>query len=54
MRTSIAAITFDCRNAGVERLLALGATKVHDKDEWGVNWTTLLDPEGNEFCVAEH
>ena len=42
------------RAAEVERLITLGATKVHDKDEWGVNWTTLTDPEGNEFCVAEH
>jgi predicted enzyme related to lactoylglutathione lyase len=38
----------------VERLLALGATRIHDKDEWGVRWTTLADPEGNEFCVAQH
>jgi len=34
--------------------IGLGATHVHDKDEWGVRWTTLLDPEGNEFCVATH
>lgn len=40
--------------AEVERLLGLGATHIHDKDEWGVQWTTLADPEGNEFCVAEH
>jgi predicted enzyme related to lactoylglutathione lyase len=44
----------DDRAAEVERLLALGATHVHDKDEYGVRWTTLADPEGNEFCVAEH
>lgn len=42
------------RAAEVERLVGLGATVVHDKDEWGVRWTTLTDPEGNEFCVAEH
>lgn len=36
------------------RLLSLGATKVHEKDEWGVQWTTFADPEGNEFCVAQH
>ena len=42
------------RAAEVERLVSLGATAVHDKDEWGVRWTTLSDPEGNEFCVAEH
>jgi len=44
----------DDREATVDRLLELGATRVHEKDEWGVNWTTLLDPEGNEFCVAQH
>lgn len=42
------------RAAEVERLVGLGATFIHDKDEWGVRWTTLSDPEGNEFCVAEH
>jgi len=42
------------RAAEVDRLVELGATVVHDKDEWGVRWTTLLDPEGNEFCVAAH
>lgn len=42
------------RAAEVERLVALGATVVHDKDEWGTRWTTLTDPEGNEFCVAAH
>ena len=37
------------RAAEVERLVALGASvhSVHDR------WTTLLDPEGNEFCVSE-
>lgn len=43
----------DCEST-VARLVELGATHVHDKDEWGVTWTTLLDPEGNEFCVASH
>lgn len=42
------------RAAEVERLVGLGATVVHDKDEWGTRWTTLTDPEGNEFCVATH
>ena len=40
--------------AEVERLVGLGATVVHEKDEWGVHWFTLQDPEGNEFCVAGH
>lgn len=41
------------RPAEVERLVALGATVVHEKDEWGIQWTTLTDPEGNEFCIAQ-
>jgi Glyoxalase-like domain len=36
----------------VARLVALGATLVADKDEWGHAWTVLQDPGGNEFCVA--
>lgn len=42
------------RPGEVDRLVELGATVIHDKDEWGVRWTTLSDPEGNEFCVAAH
>lgn len=42
------------RAAEVERLVGLGATVVHDRDEYGTRWTTLTDPEGNEFCVASH
>ena len=44
----------DDRAAEVERLVGLGATIVHDKNEYGMQWTTLADPEGNEFCVATH
>lgn len=43
----------DDRTAEVERLLGLGATKVGDYDEHGHRWSTLRDPEGNEFCVAD-
>ena len=38
----------------VERLLAAGATVVHDLRDHrgpGTGWVTLADPEGNEFCV---
>ncbi len=38
--------------AEVDRLIGLGAVRVHDKDEWGVQWTTLHDPKGHEFCVS--
>ena len=38
--------------AEVERLLALGATRV-DIGQGKVPWEVLADPEGNEFCVLE-
>jgi len=44
----------DDRAAEVERLVGLGATVVHEMHEYGMVWTTLADPEGNEFCVATH
>jgi hypothetical protein len=40
------------REAEVARLLGLGATRHSDHDENGFQWTTLLDVEGNEFCVV--
>lgn len=44
------------RQAEVDRLVGLGATFRWDVlDEFPhVRWTTLADPEGNLFCVAEH
>lgn len=40
------------RDAEVERVLALGATLHEDhRKADGSGWVTLLDPEGNEFCV---
>jgi predicted enzyme related to lactoylglutathione lyase len=36
----------------VARVIALGATHIHDKEEYGMRWTTLADPEGNEFCIG--
>lgn len=42
----------DDREAEVNRLVRLGATRLTDKDEWGTRWTVMQDPEGNEFCVA--
>jgi predicted enzyme related to lactoylglutathione lyase len=32
----------------------LGATFVHEKEEYGVHWVTMLDPESNEFCMGVH
>jgi hypothetical protein len=42
----------DDRTAEVIRLVSLGATEQAEHDEYGVTWTVLKDPEGNEFCVG--
>ena len=39
------------RDQEVERLLAHGATRADVGQGPDVSWTTLADPEGNEFCV---
>ena len=36
----------------IERLVALGATKVAHREGNGTSWTVMLDPEGNEFCIG--
>jgi hypothetical protein len=36
----------------VARLVGLGATRLGDFDEEGFQWSTLADPEGNEFDVV--
>jgi predicted enzyme related to lactoylglutathione lyase len=36
------------------QLEELGATFVHERNEYGLTWMTFQDPEGNEFCVASH
>jgi predicted enzyme related to lactoylglutathione lyase len=42
------------RHAEVERLVELGATVLGERgDPTGFVWTTLTDPEGNQFCVGE-
>ncbi|WP_028934539.1 VOC family protein [Pseudonocardia spinosispora] len=38
--------------AEVERVVALGARSIADREEGGFRWTTLADPEGNEFCLV--
>ncbi len=41
------------RDEEVERLLGLGATVFADhRTPEGAGWVTMLDPEGNEFCVC--
>jgi catechol 2,3-dioxygenase-like lactoylglutathione lyase family enzyme len=40
------------REEEVARLLGLGATQIADhRRPDGSGWVTLVDPEGNEFCV---
>jgi hypothetical protein len=41
----------DAMHAKADALEALGATRVGELDEPGGHWITMLDPEGNEFCI---
>jgi predicted enzyme related to lactoylglutathione lyase len=41
----------DDKEAEIERLIALGATRVDIGQGADVSWVVLADPEGNEFCV---
>jgi hypothetical protein len=41
----------DNRDAEVERLVGMGATKVDVGQGPEVTWVVLADPQGNEFCV---
>ena len=42
----------DGRDGEVDRLLALGATRLYEGHQGPHSWITMSDPEGNEFCVA--
>lgn len=42
----------DSLDKAVAHALELGATKLGDFDEGGFQWTTLADPEGNEFDIV--
>ncbi|MET0457995.1 MAG: VOC family protein [Ilumatobacteraceae bacterium] len=39
-------------DAEAARLVGAGASVVDTHREFGIYWTTLLDPEGNEFCIG--
>lgn len=47
-------IDFDAsdRSVEIDRLVALGATKISDHDEFVHSWTQMTDPVGNEFCIS--
>jgi predicted enzyme related to lactoylglutathione lyase len=48
-------VAADDREAEVARLVGLGATRhdTHTMAEYGVTWTVMHDPEGNEVCVGQ-
>ncbi len=35
-----------------EKLIARGATFLHDGQQGPHTWVTMADPEGNEFCIS--
>ena len=41
----------DDRDAEIQRLLAIGATRTDVGQDDSATWDVLADPEGNEFCV---
>lgn len=51
LHIDLAPHTSDDRVAEIERLLAMGATRVDVGQGADVTWDVLADPEGNEFCV---
>ena len=40
------------RDAQVERLQALDASRLYEGHQGPHSWITMRDPEGNEFCVS--
>jgi predicted enzyme related to lactoylglutathione lyase len=38
-------------DAEVERVVGLGARSLAQREEGAIRWTTMADPEGNEFCL---
>ena len=45
-------IAGDDREAEIERLVGLGASRLWEGQQGPHTWVTLADPEGNEFCVT--
>ena len=41
----------DDRDAEVDRICSLGATKIDICQSIEATWVVMADPEGNEFCV---
>lgn len=51
LHIDLAPHTSQDRDAEIDRLVELGATRVDVGQPGDVTWTVLADPEGNEFCV---
>ncbi|GAB2861288.1 VOC family protein [Myroides odoratimimus subsp. xuanwuensis] len=47
-------LSTDDLDAEVDRLLGAGATLVGRREMGDFHWVTLADPDGNQFCVAQH
>lgn len=43
----------DDREAEIERLIGLGATRGETHSMYGITWTVLQDVEGNELCIGQ-
>jgi len=41
------------RAAEVARVRGLGATEHATNQDYGLTWTVMTDPEGNEFCIVQ-
>ncbi|MGH1504255.1 MAG: VOC family protein [Acidimicrobiales bacterium] len=51
LHLDLAPHTSDDRDAEIERVLGLGATRVDVGQGTDVSWDVFADPEGNEFCI---
>ncbi len=41
-------------DAARAELLGAGATLVAERGDESFRWVTLADPQGNQFCIAQH
>jgi len=41
-------------DAAVSRVQELGGNKLRELNEYGIKWTVMADPDGNEFCLVQH
>lgn len=38
----------------VQRVQALGGQQLQEVRAYGIAWTVMADPDGNEFCLVQH